>query len=194
CSAPASLTGPTRSSTYTSRRGRAPRRRAGSTADRRGSRAPRRRAANTAAPGARRRGAQAEQRAGPRKRPGAQGRRGGPGKRAGPTPPPPAAGRGSQRGTAAETADGLLLPPGAGELVLAGLDPDQRAAAEADSPLMIIAGPGTGKTRTLTHRIAHDVLGRDVAPQAGLAITFTRRAAEGMRGRLTAPLPSQAPG
>jgi DNA helicase-2/ATP-dependent DNA helicase PcrA len=104
------------------------------------------------------------------------------------------AGRGSQGGTAAETADGLLLPPGAGELVLAGLDPDQRAAAEADGPLMIIAGPGTGKTRTLTHRIARDVLGRDVAPQACLAITFTRRAAEEMRGRLTALLPGQAPG
>src|SRR5215471_7084227 len=125
---------------------------------------------------------------------GSAGRAGRAGNKAGPTPPPPAAGRGSQRGTAAETADGLLLPPGAGELVLAGLDPGQRAAAEADSPLMIIAGPGTGKTRTLTHRIAHDVLGRDVAPQACLAITFTRRAAEEMRGRLTALLPGQAPG
>ena len=130
---------------------------------------------------------------GPAKAAGSAGRAGRAGNKAGPTPPPPAAGRGSQRGTAAETADGLLLPPGAGELVLAGLDPDQRAAAEADSPLMIIAGPGTGKTRTLTHRIAHDVLGRDVAPQACLAITFTRRAAEEMRGRLTALLPGQAP-
>jgi DNA helicase-2/ATP-dependent DNA helicase PcrA len=88
--------------------------------------------------------------------------------------------------------------PAAQHAVLGGLDPDQRAAAEADSPLMIIAGPGTGKTRTLTHRIAHDVLGynvlgRKVAPQACLAITFTRRAAEEMRGRLAALLPGQAP-
>ncbi len=82
---------------------------------------------------------------------------------------------------------------GAPEFVLSGLDPDQRAAAEAESPLMIIAGPGTGKTRTLTHRIAHDVLRRGVAPQACLAITFTRRAAEEMRGRLRALLPGQAP-
>jgi DNA helicase II / ATP-dependent DNA helicase PcrA len=103
----------------------------------------------------------------------------------------PVAASGSERGAAEEIAG---TPPGAGELVLAGLDPDQRAAAEADSPLMIIAGPGTGKTRTLTHRIAHDVLGRDVAPQACLAITFTRRAAEEMRGRLMALLPNQAPG
>jgi DNA helicase-2/ATP-dependent DNA helicase PcrA len=130
----------------------------------------------------------------PAKAPGGTGRAGKAGKQAGPGPRPPVPARGSQGGAAAEIADGVLLPPGAGELVLAGLDPDQRAAAEADSPLMIIAGPGTGKTRTLTHRIAHDVLGSDVAPQACLAITFTRRAAEEMRGRLTALLPGQAPG
>ncbi len=58
---------------------------------------------------------------------------------------------------------------------------------------MIIAGPGTGKTRTLTHRIARDVL-RGVTPQACLAITFTRRAAEEMRARLAALLPGRAPG
>jgi DNA helicase II / ATP-dependent DNA helicase PcrA len=73
------------------------------------------------------------------------------------------------------------------------LDPDQRAATEAASPLMIIAGPGTGKTRTLTHRIARDVLGRNVAAQECLAITFTRRAAQEMRDRLAALLPGQAP-
>jgi DNA helicase II / ATP-dependent DNA helicase PcrA len=130
---------------------------------------------------------------GPSRAPGSAGRAGRAGKKTAPAPRPPAAGHGGQGGTAAENADGLLLPPGAGELVLAGLDPDQRAAAAADSPLMIIAGPGTGKTRTLTYRIAHDVLGRDVAPQACLAITFTRRAAEEMRGRLTALLPGRAP-
>jgi DNA helicase II / ATP-dependent DNA helicase PcrA len=115
---------------------------------------------------------------------------------AGPEPRPPVAAREPEAEEAAAIADGRLppVPTGAGELVLAGLDPDQRAAAEADSPLMIIAGPGTGKTRTLTHRIAHDVLGRDVPPQACLAITFTRRAAEEMHGRLTALLPGLAPG
>ena len=84
--------------------------------------------------------------------------------------------------------------PGTPESVLSGLDLDQRAAAEAESPLLIIAGPGTGKTRTLTHRIAHDVLERGVAPRACLAITFTRRAAEEMRGRLNALLPSRGAG
>ncbi len=75
-----------------------------------------------------------------------------------------------------------------------GLDPDQRAAATADGPLMIIAGPGTGKTRTLTHRMAAAVAQRGVAAQSCLAITFTRRAAEEMRQRLAALIPRQAPG
>ncbi|WP_017974855.1 UvrD-helicase domain-containing protein [Actinopolyspora halophila] len=62
--------------------------------------------------------------------------------------------------------------------VLAGLDPDQRAAAEVRSgPLMIVAGPGTGKTRTVTHRLAHLIRERGVAARECLAITFTRRAA-----------------
>src|SRR5262249_51356078 len=47
--------------------------------------------------------------------------------------------------------------PGTAGSLLDGLDPDQRAAAEAAGPLMIIAGPGTGKTRTLTYRIAAQV-------------------------------------
>ena len=80
----------------------------------------------------------------------------------------------------------------AGASVLAGLDPEQRAAAEAAGPLMIIAGPGTGKTRTLTHRIAADVTGRAVPPTACLALTFTRRAAQEMRERLAVLIPRQA--
>jgi ATP-dependent DNA helicase UvrD/PcrA len=76
--------------------------------------------------------------------------------------------------------------------LLAGLDPDQRAAAEAPGPLMIIAGPGTGKTRTLTHRIAIGVAAHDVAPESFLALTFTRRAAQEMRDRLALLLPGQA--
>jgi DNA helicase-2/ATP-dependent DNA helicase PcrA len=74
--------------------------------------------------------------------------------------------------------------------MLAGLDPDQRAAAEtADGPLLIVAGPGTGKTRTLTHRIAHLIADHGIAPEACLAITFTRRAAGEMRERLASLLP-----
>jgi DNA helicase II / ATP-dependent DNA helicase PcrA len=70
------------------------------------------------------------------------------------------------------------------------LDPDQQAAAEAESPLMIVAGPGTGKTRTLTHRIAAEIARQGAAGRSALAITFTRRAAEEMRTRLAAMLPA----
>ncbi|HUB22289.1 MAG TPA: UvrD-helicase domain-containing protein [Streptosporangiaceae bacterium] len=91
------------------------------------------------------------------------------------TAPQPRARRG---GAAAAPAS-----PGTGS-VLDGLDPAQRAAATADGPLLIIAGPGTGKTRTLTHRIAHQIaeLGRPAGQF--LALTFTRRAAQEMRDRL----------
>jgi superfamily I DNA/RNA helicase len=72
------------------------------------------------------------------------------------------------------------------------LDPQQRAAAAAPAPLMIIAGPGTGKTRTLTHRLAAAVAEQGVPAEACLALTFTRRAAEEMRERLAALLGRRA--
>ncbi len=79
--------------------------------------------------------------------------------------------------------------------VLDSLDDDQRAAAEvADGPLLIVAGPGSGKTRTLTHRMAHLIAERGVPPSACLAITFTRRAAAEMRERLAALLSARMPG
>jgi DNA helicase-2/ATP-dependent DNA helicase PcrA len=65
------------------------------------------------------------------------------------------------------------------------LDALQRVAASAPAgPLLIVAGPGTGKTRTLTHRIAYLCAELDVFPEECLAITFTRRAAEELRQRL----------
>ena len=68
---------------------------------------------------------------------------------------------------------------------LAQLNPAQRAAAiHTDGPLAIVAGPGTGKTRTLTVRIAHLVQTLDVPPASILAVTFTNRAAQEMRERL----------
>ncbi|HEY4022269.1 MAG TPA: UvrD-helicase domain-containing protein, partial [Pseudonocardiaceae bacterium] len=77
--------------------------------------------------------------------------------------------------------------------LLDGLDPDQRAAAEVVAgPLLIVAGPGTGKTRTLTHRIGHLITAHDVAPQHCLAITFTRRACEELRERLETLVPQQS--
>ncbi|MFC7329271.1 UvrD-helicase domain-containing protein [Marinactinospora rubrisoli] len=119
----------------------------------------------------------------------------------------PAAGSSADPGTArpsSATADGTSADPTLfpqtpdGDVrrpqgLLDGLDPDQRAAAErAGGPLLIVAGPGTGKTRTVTHRIAHLVAERGVAPESCLAITFTRRAAEELSERLTALLGERA--
>ncbi|HEV8223276.1 MAG TPA: UvrD-helicase domain-containing protein [Streptosporangiaceae bacterium] len=73
----------------------------------------------------------------------------------------------------------------------AALDPDQRAAVSAASPLMIIAGPGTGKTRTLAYRIAGQIA-RGVPAGACLAVTFTRRAAGELRARLDSLVPGSA--
>ena len=70
------------------------------------------------------------------------------------------------------------------------LDPDQQAAAEiVDGPLLIEAGPGSGKTRGLTHRSAHLVAGCGAPAEACLAIAFTRRAAREMGERLAKLLP-----
>ncbi|HSU82253.1 MAG TPA: UvrD-helicase domain-containing protein, partial [Thermoanaerobaculia bacterium] len=72
----------------------------------------------------------------------------------------------------------------------APLDPEQQAAVEiVDGPLLIVAGPGTGKTRTLTHRIAHLITQRGARPEQCLAVTFSRRAAAEMEERLDALLP-----
>ena len=88
-----------------------------------------------------------------------------------------------------------LSPSGRGKEsgVLAGLDDEQRAAAHTvDGPLMILAGPGSGKTRTLTFRIAHLIAERGVDPAHCLAVTFTRRAAGEMRARLAELIPNAA--
>lgn len=77
--------------------------------------------------------------------------------------------------------------------VLDGLDADQRAAAGLErGPVLIVAGPGTGKTRTLTHRLAHLVRERGVAPAQCLALTFTRRACAELSERLEGLVPEAA--
>ena len=69
--------------------------------------------------------------------------------------------------------------------VLEALDPEQRAVATAlEGPVCVIAGAGTGKTRAITHRIAHGVLTGAFDPRRILAVTFTTRAAGEMRARL----------
>ncbi|MEM7034258.1 MAG: UvrD-helicase domain-containing protein, partial [Chloroflexota bacterium] len=69
--------------------------------------------------------------------------------------------------------------------LLTDLNPaQQEAMLTLDQPLIIVAGPGTGKTRTLTYRIAYLITEQGMQPEAILAITFTNKAAGEMRERL----------
>jgi DNA helicase-2/ATP-dependent DNA helicase PcrA len=73
------------------------------------------------------------------------------------------------------------------ERLLAGLNEPQRAAVtHAGSPLLIVAGAGSGKTRVLTNRIAYLLAARDVHPGEIIAITFTNKAAGEMKDRVAA--------
>jgi len=97
---------------------------------------------------------------------------------------------GPQKKTSVGSETQVSPAPETDDPLLAGLNPAQRLAVTHEGPALIVrAGPGTGKTRALVHRVAYLLERRQVPPESILGLTFTRRAAEEMAGRVQRLLP-----
>jgi DNA helicase II / ATP-dependent DNA helicase PcrA len=106
--------------------------------------------------------------------------------------PAPRRGRRARPGSApSAVAQPRLVPVSPGTVAAAGLDPEQQAIASADGSVLVVAGPGAGKTRVLTHAIANRIAS-GVPPERCLAVTFTRRARDELAERIAALVPAAA--